>query len=100
MSLQSHGDLRGCQSQAAGRMQNDVYRHILIRSANSPQNLFAVVDIDVAGQRDAQKADGLLAVDESYHLSASRLSELGQNAFARRLQVISLGHGNQKQQYE
>ena len=39
----------------AGHMQNDVDRHILFCPANSPQNLFAVVDIDVAGQMDAKR---------------------------------------------
>src|SRR5579875_3292975 len=62
---QGVGDLLGGQDQTAGRMQDEVDRHRWIGQLDRPQDLLRVVNIDVAGDREAKQAHGLLAVDQA-----------------------------------
>ena len=59
-------DLRRCQNQTAWRVEHQVYGNFRISQMNSPQNLFAIVDVDVAEYWKAKQAHRFLPVHEKY----------------------------------
>lgn len=58
------GDLLRRKNEATWGVEDEVYGHVLVREADGPQDLLRVVNVDVAGDGDPQKAHRLLAVDE------------------------------------
>lgn len=76
MTLERHRDLLRGEDEAPGGVDNEVDRHLRRGEPDRPENLLRVVDVNVAIERDTEKRNPLLAVDEgddpgtSFHLQA------------------------------
>jgi hypothetical protein len=64
-------DLLGGEHEASGRVQEEVDRRVGRRHPDGAEDRLRVVDVDVAVERDAEHAYGLLAVDHGDHSRAS-----------------------------
>jgi hypothetical protein len=71
------GDLKGGEDEAAGRMQNDVERNIIVGHLNGAEHLFGVVVVDVESDRKAQQPHRLLPMHQQYHARVPQRLELG-----------------------
>ena len=64
MAGERMGDLGGGQHESPGRVQLQIDGDVVGCEMDRPQDLLRVRDIDIAGHRDAQEANGFLPVDE------------------------------------
>jgi hypothetical protein len=75
------GDLRGGEGDASGGVDDDVDRGLVGGEADGPEDLLAVVDVDVPGDGEAEEAECLLPVDEGDDIRPPLPAEVGQLPF-------------------
>jgi hypothetical protein len=90
------GDLDCGEHQAARRMQNDIQWHIGVRHVNGAENLFGVIDIDVAHEREPQEPHRFLPVHEQDDPRVTLSLQLRDFARAHRLQHALSQHRLQR----
>ena len=78
--LEGVGDLVGGQHEPAGRVQDQVDRHLVGSQADGAQHLLGVVDVDHAAEGDAEEPHRLLPVDHGHDARAARLLEAAKQA--------------------
>jgi hypothetical protein len=73
-------DLQRRENQAAGRMEDEIKRNIIVRHLNGAQYFLGVIDVDVARHRKSEKSHRFLSMHEqndarvSYTLQSSNLA--------------------------
>jgi hypothetical protein len=91
-------DLLGGECEAARRVQHDVDRDVLGREPERAQHLLAVLDVDVAHEREADEAERLLAVDEGDQPVLGAPLPAAQELEAVHLEAASLQHGQERRE--
>ena len=104
MLAQGPGNLCCRQGQAAGCVQNEIDRHILLRHSDRPQNRFGIFDADIAQQGKIQQPHGLLPVHQQNDPAAALLfnacNQLGPARFQHTLAYDRLESRDEQKQPE
>src|SRR5580704_9732386 len=100
MLSESPGYLERGEHQTSRRVKDYVDRHIAIRQANSTQDLFGIVNVDVADNRKPQETHGLLAMDHRDHARVPLSFKARESAAARGFQHVLLYNGLQRGHHE
>lgn len=98
MRLDRPGDLKRRKHEPAGRMEHDVQRRVPVRHPDRAQNVLAVLDVDVAHQRKAQKPHGFLPVHHQDHPAAAAFLEAVDHLHAPKVQELARQDGLQHRQ--
>jgi hypothetical protein len=92
VALERVRDLSGRQHEPARRVDDQVDRVVGVGQLDGAEDLLRVVDVDVAHERKAEEAHGLLAMHERDDARAARLLEPLQDAQPLRLQDLLPDH--------
>lgn len=93
-------DLQRREHQSARRMQNEVERYLFVRHLDGPENLFGIIDIDVASHREAEESHGFLPVHEQDHPRLSLVFKLPKLPHTHCFQHALLQHGLDRREDE
>src|SRR5882757_496270 len=93
-------DLQCRKYQTARRVENEVEWYIGIRHLDRTQNVFGIVDVDVAGNRKTEKPHGLLPMHQQDHPRFPFALELRNLADPHGLEHLLPQHGLDRREYE
>jgi hypothetical protein len=93
-------DLQRRKHQPARRMEDEVKRHVVVRHLDGAENVFGIIDVDVAHYRKAEQPHRLLPVHEQDHARVSLTFELRDLARAHGLQHALSQHRLDRGEHE
>src|SRR5882757_7751583 len=93
-------DLQRGQDETARRVENEVEWHIGIRHLDRTQNVFGIIDVDVAGNRKTEKPHGLLPMHQQDYPRFPFALELRNLADAHGLEHLLPQHRLDRGEYE
>src|SRR5258708_15015146 len=100
MLTDSLRDLQCRKYETARRVENEVERHICIRHLDRTQNLFGIIDVDVAGNRKTEKPHGLLPMHQQDHPRFPFALEVRNLADTHGLEHLLPQHRLDRREYE
>jgi hypothetical protein len=83
VTFNGFGDLRCGQDQTARSVQDQVERRVFVGEPNRLKNVFRVIYVNVADDRNSYHIDAFLAVNQDDHAASSFLFQGGDGLFAQ-----------------
>jgi len=93
MLVQGASNLQRGQDQSSWRVQHEVQRHGGVRQVNGPQDLFRIIDIDIAKKRGIPECSWFPGGAQEYHSGFPHALDPGDQALAGRLRKCCLRTG-------